>query len=78
MAKELLGLQQNYYLDKGSNLSSLREAESLLQALAAGEGEFESFSAFESDSYGEHDAHTNYRSCNEIPDGSEDEESDTL
>ena len=78
MAEESLRLQQNDYPDEGSSLSSLREAESLLQALAAGEGESEAFSAFESDSDGEHGAHTNYRSCNEIPDGPEDEESDTL
>ena len=78
VAEESLRLQQNDYPDEGSSLSSLREAESLLQALAAGEGESEAFSAFESDSDGEHGAHTNYRSCNEIPDGPEDEESDTL
>ena len=78
MAEESLRLQQNDYPDEGSSLSSLREAESLLQALAAGEGESEAFSAFESDSDREHNAHTNYRSCNEIPDGPEDEESDTL
>ena len=78
MAEESLRLQQNNYPDEGNNLSSLREAESLLQALAAGEGESEAFSTFESDSDGEHSAHTNYRNSNDIPDGPEDEESDTL
>ena len=78
VAEESLRLQQNDYPDEGSSLSSLREAESLLQALAAGEGESEAFSAFESDSNEEHGADTNYRNCNEIPDGPEDEESDTL
>ena len=78
MAEELLRLQQNNYSDEGSSLSSLREAESLLQALAAGEGESEAFLAFESNTDEEHDAHPNYRNCNEMPNGSEDEESDTL
>ena len=46
--------------------------------MAAGEGESEAFSAFESDSDEEHGTRPNYRSCNEIPDELEDEESDTL
>ena len=78
VVEESLRSQQNSYPDEGSSLSSLREAESLLQALAAGEGESEAFSAFESDSDGEHSAHTNYCSSNDIPDGPEDEESNTL
>ena len=78
VAEEALRLQQNAYPDEGSSLSSLREAESLLQALAAREGESKPFSAFESDSDKGYSAHTNYRSSNDTPDGPEDEVSDTL
>ena len=77
VAEESLRLQQDFHPDEGSSLSSLREAESLLQALAAGEGDSEPFSAFESDSDGEYSAHSNYRSSHDTPDGPADEESDT-
>ena len=78
MAEESLRLQQDSHSNEGSNLSSLPEAESLLQALAAGEGDSELFSAFESDSNGEYSAHSNYRINHDTPDGPANEESDTL
>ena len=78
VAKESLRLQQNDYPDEGSCLSSLREAESLLRALSAGESKSEAFSACDSDSDGKRGAHTKYHSYNEVPDGPEEEESNTL
>ena len=78
MAEESLRLQQDFHPDEGSSLSSLREAESLLQALAARECDSEPFSAFESDSDGEYSAYTNYRNSHDTPDGPTDGESDTL
>ena len=56
----------------------MKEAESILQALAAGEGNLEPFSAFESDSDGKYSAHSNYRRSHDTPDGPEDEESDNI
>ena len=78
VAAESLHGQQNSQPDEGSSLSSLRDAESILQALATGGGDSEPFSAFESDSDGECSAHSNYRSSHDTPDGPEDEQSDTL
>ena len=78
VAAESLRLQQNSHPDEGSSLSSLKEAESILQALAAGEGDSEPFSAFELDSDSEYNAHSNYRSSHDTPDGPEDEESDNI
>mgnify|MGYP000665680474 CR=1 FL=1 len=50
VAEEALRLQNQKYSDKGSSLSSLREAESILQTLAEGDGEMEAFSALVSES----------------------------
>ena len=77
VAEETLRLQETAYPDEGSSLSTLRDTESLLQALAAGGGEPEAFSAFDWDSDGGYSGRTNYRSSNDTPDGPEGEESDT-
>ena len=73
VAEESLRLQQTHDQDDGSSLSSLRETELILQALASGEGEAEAFSAYESDSEGGYNVHTNYRSSNDTPGGPEDD-----
>ena len=79
VAEESLRLQQTRDQDDGSSLSSLRETERILDALASGGNEAEAYSAYESDSEGEYSVHTNYRSSNDTP-GSlpEDDGSDTV
>ena len=57
VAAESLHLHQNSHPDEGVSLSSLKEAESILQALALGEEDLEPFSAFELDSNDEYNAH---------------------
>ena len=78
VAAESLRLQQNQHPDEGSNLSSLGETKSIMQALAVGEDDLEPFSAIELDSDGDHSAHLNYRSNPNTSDGLADEESDNL
>ena len=77
MGEETFRLQDSAYPDEGSNLSSLQDTKSLLQALAAGGGELEEFSAFDWDSDGGYSRRTNYRSSNDTPDRPEGKESDT-
>ena len=78
MAAESLCVQQISHPDEGSSLRSLRDAESILQALATRDGDSKPFSAFESDSNSEYSAHSNYRSSHDTLDRPEDEESNTL
>ena len=52
VAEESLWLQHTQYLDEGSSLSSLWDAESILHTLAADEGDSEAFSTIELDSNG--------------------------
>ena len=73
-----LPVQQNSHPDEGSSLSSLRDAESILKALAIEEGDSEPFLSFDSYSEGKYSAHSNYRSTHDTLDGPEDKESDTL
>ena len=47
VAEEALQLQNQQFSDKASSLSSLQEAESILQTLAEGDGDSEAFSALE-------------------------------
>ena len=65
VAEETLRLQETAYPDEGSSLSTLRDTESLLQALAAGGGEPQAFLAFDWDSDGGYSGCTNYRSSND-------------
>ena len=78
VAEESLLLQQNHHSDEGSSLSSLQEAESILQMLATGDGDSELFSAIESDSDDEQNAQWNYHSSQDTPNGPEDEELDNI
>ena len=71
-AAESLRVQQNFHPDEGSSLSILKEAESIMQALAVGEADSEPFSAFESDLDDEYSAHSNYRSNHDTPNRPED------
>ena len=64
------------HLSRSSNLSSLRDAESILQTLATCVGDSEAYSAFESESDAEHNIHSNYRSSHDTPDELEEDGSE--
>ena len=69
-------LQNQRHLDEGSKLSSLREAESILQTLVIGGGDSEAFSALKSESDNEHIVHSNYRSSHDTLDKLEEDGSE--
>ena len=75
VAEEALWLQNQQFSDDGNNLSSLREVESILQTLAASDGDSEAFSALESESDSEQSVQSNYPSSHDTPDDPEDDDS---
>ena len=62
VAKEALWLQNQQYSNEGNNLTTFRDAQSILQTLAEGDGDSEAFSALESESDSEQSVQSNYRS----------------
>ena len=76
VAEEALRFQSQQFSDKGSSLTSVREAESILQMLAEGNGDAEAFAALESDSDSEESVQSHYKSSHDTPNGPEDDESD--
>ena len=76
VAEELLRFQNQKFSNEGSNLTSLREAHSILQTIAKGDGESEAFLALESESDNERSVQSNYKSSHHTPDGLEDDESE--
>ena len=64
------------YSDEDSSLSSLCDAESILQTLALGDGDSEAFFALESESDSEHNVQLNYRSCHDTPDDPREDDSE--
>ena len=76
VAEEALRLQNQQHSDEGSSLSSLREAESILQTLAASDGDSEAFSALESESDSEQSVHSNYRNSHDTLDDPEEDDSE--
>ena len=74
--EEALRFQNRQFSDEGSILTSPREAESILQMLAEGNGNSEAFSALESESDNERSVQSNYKSSHHTPDGLEDDESE--
>ena len=57
-------------------MSSLWEAESILQTLTEGDGDSEAFLALESESDSEQSVQSNYKSSHNTPDGPEDDTSE--
>ena len=76
VAKHALRFQSQPFSDQGSSLTSLWEAESIMQTLADGDRDAEAFAALESDSDGEESVQSNYKCSHDAPDGQEEEESD--
>ena len=76
VAEEALQFQSQQFSDEGSNLTSLREAKSILQTLADGDGDVEAFATLEVDSDSEESVTSCYRSNHDTPNDPEDDESD--
>ena len=74
--EEALLFQSQQFSNEGINLTSLREAESILQTLAIGDGDVEAFATLESDPDSEESVASRYRSSHDIPNDPEDDESD--
>ena len=74
--EEALWFQSQQFSDEGSSLTSLREAESILQTLAGGNGDVEAFATLESDSDSEESVASRYKSSHDTPNDPEGDESD--
>ena len=68
--------RSHQFSEKGNNLTSLREAESILQTLAGGIGDAEAFATLESDSDSEESVTLRYKSSHDTLNDPEDDESD--
>ena len=76
VAKEALWLQNQQYSNEGNNLTTFRDAQSILQTLAEGDGDSEAFSALESESNSELSVQSKYRRNNDTTDTPDDLEED--
>ena len=76
VAEEALQFRSQQISDEGSSLTSLREAKSILQTLAGGDGDGEAFTTLELDSDIEESAASRYKSSHDTPNDPEDNESD--
>ena len=76
VAKEALWLQNQQYSNEGNNLTTFRDAQSILQTLAEGDGDSEAFSALESESDSEQSVHSNYRNSHDTLDDPEEDDSE--
>ena len=76
VAEEALQFPSRQFSDEGSSLTSLREAESILQMLVGGTGDAEPFTTLESDSDSEESVASRYKSSHETPNDLEEDESD--
>ena len=76
VVEEAIRLQTQQCSDEGSRLSSLWEAESLLQTLATGDDDSEALSALESESYSKKSVQSNYRNSHDTPDDPEEDDSE--
>ena len=72
----MLQFRSQQFFDEGSSLTSLREAESILQTLAGDDGDAEVFATFESDSDSEESIASHYKSSHDTRNDPEDDESD--
>ena len=69
-------MQNQQHSDEGSSLSSLREAESILQTLAASDGDSEAFCALESESDSEQSVWSNYLNSHDTLDDPKEDDSE--
>ena len=76
VAKDALWFRNQQFSDEGSSLTSLREAELILQTLAEDDGDSEAFSALELESHSEQSVQSNYKSSHDTPNGFEDNQSE--
>ena len=76
VAEEALRFQNQQFSDEGSSLSSLREAESILQTLAASDGDSEAFCALESESDSEQSVWSNYLNSHDTLDDPKEDDSE--
>ena len=67
VAEEALQFRSQQFSDEGSSLTSLREAESILQTLAGGNGDVEAFATLESDSDSEESVASRYKTSHDSP-----------
>ena len=67
VAEEALQFRSQQFSDEGSSLTSLREAESILQKLVGGNGDAEAFATLESDSDSEESVASRYKSSHDTP-----------
>ena len=67
VAEEALQFRSQQFSDEGSSLTSLQEAESILQALAGGDGDAEAFATLESDSENGESIASRYKSSHDTP-----------
>ena len=76
VAKEALQFQVLQFPDEGSSITSLQEAEMILQTLADGDGDSEAFATLESESEIDESVASRYKSSHDTPNDPEEEESD--
>ena len=76
VAEEALQFRSQQFSDEGSSLTSLQEAESILQALAGGDGDAGAFATLESDSDSEESVASRYKSSHDTPNDPEEDGSD--
>ena len=67
VTEEALWFQNQQFSDESSSLTSVREAESILQTVAEADGDSEGFSTLESELDSEHSVQSNYRSSHNTP-----------
>ena len=67
VAEEALQFRSQQFSDEGNSLTSLREAESILQTLAGGDGDAGAFATLESDSDNEESVASQYKSSHDTP-----------
>ena len=76
VAEEALQFRSQQFSDEGSSLSSLREAETILEMLSGRDGDTQAFATLESDSESEESVASRYKSSHDTPNDPEDDGSD--
>ena len=76
VTEEALWFYSQQFSDEGNSLTSLWEAESILETVAKGNRDAEAFAALESDLDSEERVQSHYKSSHDTPNSPEDDESD--
>ena len=76
VAEEALQFRVLQIPDEGSSITSLQEAETILQTLAAGDGDSEAFATLEAESESDGSVASRYKSSHDTPNDREDEGSE--